>query len=63
MYASCLYLLNKKDEFIEVFIYKGTPDTYISYDSTLRTIKEFEKIGITEIKAGEFNEDEDVNNE
>ena len=58
-----LYLINKKDEYIEIFFYKGTPETYISYDSILRLIKEFEKMGITEVKVGDINEDKNINNE
>lgn len=59
----CLYLFDKKDRFIEIFFNYGTPETYISYDAILRMIKEFEKIGITEMKSGEYNEDEDTDNE
>ena len=62
-FVCCLYLLNKKNEFIEIFFNTGTPETYGSHVAILRTIKEFEKIGITDIKVGEINEDEDVDNE
>ena len=59
-FTSCLYMAQKKVGFVEIFVSKGTHDTYVSYDSLLRMIKDFEKIGITEIKVGDINEDEAV---
>lgn len=52
-YVNCLYLYNKKGQYIEIFYSKGLKETYFSEDNLFRMLKEMEKFGIREIKEEE----------
>ena len=53
-YVNCLYLYNKKNQYLEMYYLKGTRDTYFSEDNLFRMIKDFESLGIKEIKEEDY---------
>jgi hypothetical protein len=50
-YVNCLYLYNKKNNYLQIFYSKGLKETYFSEDNLFRMLKDMEKIGIKEIKG------------
>lgn len=55
-FVNCLYLYNKKGEYLQMFYSKGIRETYFSEDNLFRMLKEMEKMGIKEIKEEEYAE-------
>lgn len=55
-FVNCLYLYNKKGQYLQMFYSKGTKETYFSEDNLFRMLKEMESFGINQIKEEEYAE-------
>ena len=49
-FVNCLFLYNKRGEYLQMFYSKGTKETYFSEDNLFRMLKEIEKLGIKELR-------------
>ena len=55
-YVNCVFLYNKKGQYIQFFYTKGLKETYFSEDNLFRMLKEMEKLGIRQMKEEEYAE-------
>ena len=55
-FVNCLYLYNKKGQYLQMYYSKGLKETYFSEDNLFRMLKEMEKIGIKQMKEEEYAE-------
>ena len=49
-FVNCIYLYNKKGQYLQMYYSKGTKETYFSEDNLFRMLKEIEKLGIKEMR-------------